>query len=165
MKRVKYYILALALSCRSLFAYQESVSADILTHLIDHFPLCGTLKKSGDFVYLDLNDYYIYNLLPFIEKDGFQAPPFFGKDLVGAHISVIYPEEVQSYLIKDVMETGTKIYFSPQKCEIVRPVHWKGIDEAFIVLVESADIQKIRKKYGLPDREYALHITIGVKPK
>lgn len=166
MKFIKYCLLFLAIACQKLPAQEPSSCHQILTYIENHLPLCGILKKSGDFIYVDLDDEYVHKLIPFIEKDGFQAPPYFGSsDLVGAHITVIYPGEVQKYKIENFKECGEKICFSLKACQIVHPPRWEGIDEIYLIVIDSPELDKIRQKYGLPEKEYNYHITIGVKPK
>ena len=77
----------------------------------------------------------------------------------------MYPDEIKKYGIKKVKECGDVISFVPQTCQVVHPPKWKEIDEVYFVVVEAPQLDQIRKKYGLPKREYDFHITIGVKPK
>ena len=160
MKFIKYCLLFLVTACVN--PVQETTSChQILTYIENHLPLSGVLKKSGDFVYLDLDDEYVHKLIPFIENDGFQAPPYFGRpDLVGAHITVLYSPQVQKY---EIDELGEKICFSLKECQIVHPPNWEGIDKIYLIVVDSPDLDKIRHKYGFPPKEYNFHITIGVK--
>lgn len=129
-----------------------------------HLPESGILRNSDGFVYVDLDDAYIHQLVTFIEQEGFQEPPYFGKDLVGAHITVIYPNEIEKYGIETIQETGRTIHFVPNTCQAVRPPTWQAIDEVYFVVVDAPELDAIREKYGLPKREYAFHITIGIKP-
>lgn len=138
----------------------------ILNYIDKNLPHQGTLKNSNGFVYVDLDDNYVYKLISFIQQDGFQEPPYFGSPgLVGAHITVMYPEETKKYGIKEMKEYGSTISFVPTKCQVVHPPRWEGIDEVYFIVVEAPELDKIREKYGLPKREYDFHITIGVKPK
>lgn len=138
----------------------------ILNYIEKKLPHSGTLRSSDGFVYVDLDDEYIHGLIPFIQQDGFQEPPYFGEaGLVGAHITVIYPEEVAKYGVKEIRESGEVISFVPQKCQVVHPPKWKQIDEVYFIVVEAPQLDKIREKYGLPKRKVPFHITIGVKPK
>lgn len=124
------------------------------------------LKSSDGFVYIDLDDEYVHKLTPFIQQEGFQEPPYFEEaGLVGAHITVIYPEEVIKYGIKEIEECGENISFVPKSCQVAYPPRWKGIDQVCFIVVEAPLLDEIREKYGLPKREYDFHITIGVKPK
>jgi len=138
----------------------------ILNYIEENLPYCGILKNSHGFVYVDLDDEYIHKLITFIQQDGFQEPPYFGDaGLVGAHITVIYPEETTKYGIQEIEECGEIISFVPKDCRAVHPPRWKRIDEVYFIAIEAPQLDKIREKYGLPKREYDFHITIGVKPK
>lgn len=138
----------------------------ILNHIENHLPQQGILKNSNGFVYVDLDDDYIHSLIMFLQQDDFQEPPYFGDPgLVGAHISVIYPEEMIQYGIKDIEECGEIISFVPKICQVVYPLKSKEIDQVYLVIVDSPQLNILREKYGLPKREYDSHITIGVKPK
>lgn len=137
----------------------------ILNYIEENLPDHGTLKSSNGFVYVDLDDDYIHKLVTFIEKDGFQEPPYFeGDRLAGAHITVIYPEEMSKYGVKEIKECGEMISFVPTKCQVAHPLRLKEIDEVYLVIVEAPQLDNIREKYGLPKRKYDFHITIGAKP-
>lgn len=126
----------------------------------------GTLKSTNGFVYVDIDDKYVHELIQFIEKSGFQKPPYFADpNLVGAHITVIYPDEMKEYSLEQIKEVGTTIYFQPLECNLATPPNWKEIDQVYFIVVDSPQLDQIREKYGLPNREYKFHITIGVKPK
>lgn len=158
--------LALMFICSNSFAQEAPACAEILNYAKHQLPNCGILKNSEDFVYVDITDEYIHQLVTFIQKDGFEEPPYFGdRDLVGAHISVIYPDEIKKYGIREIQECEKLIYFTPKECKIIHPPNWKEIDEVYFIVIEAPEIDRIRVNYGLPKRDYGFHITIGVKPK
>lgn len=141
-------------------------STAILNHIETHLPHFGILKNLNGFVYVDLEDEYIHQLISFIQEEGFQEPPYFGDSrLVGAHISVIYSAESAKYGMEEIEECGERISFTLQNCQIVHPPSWKEIDEVYLVAVQAPELDAIRKKYGLPKKKHDFHITIGVKPK
>ena len=84
--------------------------------------------------------------------------------LVGAHITVMYSDEIKKYGVERIQECGETIYFIPKECQIVHPPKWQEIDEVYFVVVEAPELDRIREKYRLPKRKYEFHITIGVKP-
>jgi hypothetical protein len=130
-----------------------------------HLSHRGVLKNTSGFVYVDVEDDYIHKLLPFLTKEGFEEPPYFGQtDLVGAHISVIYPREVENYHIEEIEECGEEIFFELRECQLAHPPNWKTIDQVYFITVEAPRLDQIREKYGLPKREHNFHITVGVKP-
>lgn len=119
---------------------------------------------SDNFVYVDVDDDYIHKLVEFIKADGFEEPPYFGgPNMHGAHITVMYPKEVKDYGIKQIEEEGMKIFFDLKSCKTVRPPNWPDIEWVYFITVDAPTLTKIRQKYGLPQREYEFHITIGVK--
>ena len=166
MPFIKSLILIVIVICDSCGAREIPSDSIVLKYVENHLPHCGVLKNSGRFVYVDVDDEYIHKLISFIQKDGFEEPPYFGaEDLVGAHISVIYPEEIKKFIVEDIQECGETISFTPKRCEVVNPPIWQGIDEVYFIVVEAPELDRIREKYGLPKRKYEFHITIGVKPK
>jgi len=131
---------------------------------IAQYPCFGVLKENADgFVYLDVDDDFIHELVHFIEPDGFVEPPYFGKtELVGAHISVMYVGEER---MGNIAECGQVFSFTPLECKIVQPPRWDGVESAFLIEVSSPELDQLREKYGLEKYEFGFHITVGIKPK
>jgi hypothetical protein len=130
---------------------------------LEQYEWRGTLRETEDgFVYVDLDDAYIHELIRYIEPYGFIEPPYFGKPgLVGAHISLFYSGEKPEGGLEEI---GQEISFTPTTTQTVKPPSWENIDEVFILEVDSPELEEMRKKYGLEKREIPFHITIGVKP-
>lgn len=166
-----YLFLCLGPSC---FARQPESSAEIINYVHRYLPHHGTLKRSGSFVYVDLDDAYIHGLVPLIDEKGFEEPPYFawceravavGRHVVGvgAHITAIYPEEIGEEV--EIHEIGERITFRPLQCHIVRPPRsgWREAEEACVLVVDAPRLRQIRAKYGLPPELHKQHITIGVR--
>ena len=120
----------------------------------------------NNFVYLDIDDAYIHSLISFIQEEGFVEPPYFSQPCTaGAHISVMYPEEMLKYGIKRISECDQSMCFTLKSCKVVRPLSWKEVDEAYVIIVDAPALDALRKKYGMPKPANPFHITIGVKPK
>lgn len=157
------FLLCLSHWC---FSQEPPFSEAILKYTQNNLLHFGTLKNANGFVYVDVDNKYIHELIQFIEKSGFQKPPYFeDKDVLGAHITVIYPNEMEQYNIEKIDEIGLTIFFQPVECKLIIPPNWKEIDQVYFVVVDSPQLDQIREKYGLPNRGYKFHITIGVKPK
>ena len=164
MKLLNRTCLLLLLIFHPCAAQEIDASTAVLDYAHSRLSPCGILKDSSGFIYVDIDDAYIHELIPFIQKAGFVEPPYFGsEELVGAHITVVYPDEVKKYEIGVMEECGKTIYFTPKACQIVNPPKWK--DQIYLMVVEAPELDRIRKKYGLPKREYAFHITIGIRCK
>jgi len=57
-------------------------------------PSTGYLFTSNEnLTYLDIDNQYIHQLFPLLKNKRLKKPNYFGGELIGAHISAIYPEE------------------------------------------------------------------------
>jgi len=158
-------ILTTIAICHSCFALDPASCQRILTYIENNLPEQGVLKKSGNFVYVALDENYIHKLVSFIQDDGFEEPPYFGQLYdSGAHISVIYPEEWMDKESTVISEIGETICFQPKECKIWETPDWEGVESVWVILVDAPVLTKLRDKYGfLSGSQY--HITIGVKPQ
>lgn len=152
--------LAVSFGCFSKEAPNSSkIQAFAQSHLLSK----GILKEKEGFVYVDLDDAFIYDLFPLIEEEGFEMPPYFGKEgLVGAHITVI--DQIEAPLLhgKKVKECGKEISFTLKECKVVSP---PSFEKAYLITVEAPMLDQIREKYGFSHKKWDFHITIGIKPK
>ncbi len=126
-----------------------------------HLAAKGRLAISDNkLVFLDIDDDYIHQLFPTLKQPSLLKPNYFGEKSIGAHITVIYPEE-QVIINKD--ELNQEHFFSIK--ELVTAEIGKKL--YYVLLVEAPTLLKIRKKYNLPEllsfRGYSIgfHITIG----
>ncbi len=129
----------------------------------------GRLEVNEEgYVYVNIEDHYIHDLIAFIEDQGFEKPPYFeNSSLVGAHITVIYPEEATTYHLYQLSERGKSIRFKPKECIVVDAEktgrkELEGVDKICLITIDAPELEKIRKKYGLPKPSHEFHITIGV---
>ncbi len=167
MKRLKCLYALSTTICFSYAALDNASCPKILSYAQNQLSHRGVLQTCESFVYVNIDDEYIHKLIKFIKKEGFEEPPYFGdSNLVGAHITAIYPDEVKKYGITKVPECGRVIDFTPKECQVVvKPPTWQEVDALYLVVVEAPELDAIRRKYELPHRKYDYHITIGVKPK
>ncbi len=119
-----------------------------------NLPKEGILQQAKDgFIYLKVDDSYIDDLYSKFVPFGYEKP----HDYLGAHISVI--DTFKGKKLQHIEEIGQEYTFTIKNFRIV---HLK--DKNFIALiVESPDLEKLRKKYGLrPLRlNNPLHISIA----
>lgn len=133
-------------------------------HLVEiarNLPNTGSLKATTDrLVYLDISDDFIYTLFPFIKLANVHAPNYFGLGKIGAHISVIYPEERKSIKHTDLGSLHT--FKIEQFVKILIKQKY-----FYVLTIGSSTLSALRHRYHLSDqlafRGYAvkLHITIG----
>lgn len=112
-------------------------------------------------VYLDINDDYIHQLFPLLQNNLITKPDYFGENLIGAHISVIYPEE--NKLVRE--ECLNKKHYFNIKDLYVATLNCK---KYYVITVASHTLLQLREKYGLPEmlcfkgHMIEFHITIGI---
>lgn len=148
----------------SLSLLLSSSTPQIPDSAIAQYPCWGILRENAEgFVYVDVDDNYIHELIHFIEGNGYEEPPYFGRsDLVGAHITVVHANEGRP---GKIAEEGQVIHFTPLECRIIQPPNWEAIENVYLIEVVAPELDAIRAKYGLPKFEFGYHITVGVKPK
>ncbi|HHW3788005.1 TPA: hypothetical protein ACT9MN_002695, partial [Legionella pneumophila] len=49
--------------------------------------------SQNQLTYLKIHDEWIYELFPLLQNEQIRKPDYFGNESIGAHISIIYPEE------------------------------------------------------------------------
>ncbi|MDX8430418.1 MAG: hypothetical protein SNF33_01220 [Candidatus Algichlamydia australiensis] len=75
-------------------------------------------------------------------------------------VSLIFPNEYKKI---EFEELGMSIPFQLKGYGSVKPQKLEGVDEVYFLVIEAPELDAIRKKYGLPQKKYEFHITIGVK--
>lgn len=157
----KYLSLLFILLCCSSFA--NVVCDKIKNYIFENLPETGILKQDAmGYVYVDLDDRYINKLIEFIQKEGYERPPYFSPpNGHGAHITVIYADEAKK--IGKINEVGREIAFKIKDCKVIHPHQHPELDGIYLITVQAPLLKRIRKKYGLPPQKYDLHITIGWK--
>ncbi|MDI1351668.1 MAG: hypothetical protein PSV35_02700 [bacterium] len=128
-------------------------------------PREGTLLKSkNNLIYLNIDDQFIHSLFPYLNSATIKKPNYFGKGLIGAHISVFYPEEPILFNEVDLKKTYTFAIKELIQAEM-------NSKSYFMLLIHCPELIRLRKKYGLnPQLNFKnyvidLHITIGVGHK
>lgn len=117
---------------------------------------------SKNLTYLDIDDQYIHQLFPLLEDKTIKKPDYFGQNSIGAHISVIYPEENTSI---DQVDLGIQHHFTINGIYTAE----LGLKSYYALIIESASLSQLRKKYGLPrllclkNFRVEPHITVGVR--
>lgn len=131
--------------------------------LAQSLPRLGTLRSSvNHLTYLDIDDAYIHQLYPMVKdyQDKVNKPAYFGPNLAGAHVTVIYPEENTFVRNEDL---GQMHDFQ------VKEAYTADLDEKryYILTIESETLAELRGQYGLPpqlcfkDHWLDFHITIA----
>jgi hypothetical protein len=147
------------------FSYKAISNPTLLEYAKNKLPLQGTLKQDdrGSYCYLKIQDDFIFELFPLIKEPDLSIPDYFPPRYdTGAHISVIYSEEMPSEKI-NINELGQSFTF-----EITGLLSISVFNKTFFALkVSSPALKKLRLKYKLPTKlNYRgllvpFHITIA----
>ncbi|HXH54374.1 MAG TPA: hypothetical protein VNK03_01330 [Gammaproteobacteria bacterium] len=147
------------------FSYKEISNPRLLEYAKNKLPLHGTLKQdmTRTYCYLKIQDSFIFELFPLIKKPGLSIPNYFPPRYdTGAHISVIYPEEMPSEKMK-IDELEQPFYF-----KVTGFLSISVFNKTFFALtVSSPSLNQLRLKYKLPTKlNYRsllvpFHITIA----
>ncbi|STX40312.1 Uncharacterised protein [Legionella donaldsonii] len=123
----------------------------------------GVIQQRDNFCYLKINDDYIHHTHPYLNEYGVIEKPayFIPPDDVGAHISVIYPEEA------NVPQRVVGQLHSFSICGLLKAQY--GSREYFALAVSSPSLTTFRQNHHLAEKpifkgqEIFFHITIGVR--
>ncbi|MFZ0564627.1 MAG: hypothetical protein WAM28_00290 [Chlamydiales bacterium] len=126
----------------------------------------GALKeKRNGYLYLDLPNEYISELLPLINCPGQMIPPphFESKQGIGAHISVIDTDERIKHDIWEIDEIGQTFNFEIKEVRSTK-IKWRKITKKIWVLTfNSPQLEELRESYGLSStpKGYDFYLLIG----
>jgi hypothetical protein len=119
------------------------------------------VKNPNNYVYLKIDDAFILDLFPLLTPTNVQIPDYFGDDKMGAHISLIYPQEYK-FIHEDDLHQEYRF-------EVQSLVQTKlGQKTYYALLVTSPQLLQVRQKYGLGDLldfkgfRISFHITLAV---
>jgi len=128
-------------------------------------PHTGVLQKTKDgLLYLKVTDRYVYELLPLL-TDSLSPPPYFGFGLVGAHISLIMPGEIDWTNPPPLPRLGTRYSFTLGHFAWAIPQNIPTASKVYFLTIDSTDLINIRTRASLPAQYQgqSLHITVGIQ--
>jgi hypothetical protein len=130
----------------------------------------GVLRQNKQgLIYLDVDNRFISSLIPYLKAYGLIRPPYFNLfgSPEGAHIPVIPAREMAFQYLEPVQEIGSEFSFELQELNSVEPSSWPEVEQVWFFKLHSPELEKLRRKYFLPElpRGHSFHITVAVKPK
>lgn len=124
----------------------------------------GQLKlKSNGFVYLDVDNQLIDQIWHNIPFQGEFKPTPTKPKKMGAHISVIYEDEMIAKEIWNLAEAGEWFTFDVKELRYVDRKTPKGKIRLWLLAVDAPALQRLRMNYGLKPKlqGHDFHISIG----
>ncbi len=139
-------------------------STDRMSGLLKNLDTKGWIQQTENYCYLKVDDAYIHAIHPLLAEYGqIEKPDYFSAvNPIGAHISVIYPEDEITPRSENIAQIHT---FSLSKLIKVQ----LGIMEYYALSVISPSLTSLRKAHELPAKlsfkgqEIGFHITVGVR--
>lgn len=130
----------------------------------------GVLKqKANGYLYIDVSDDYIAQILPLIDASGIDAPGrlvppthYTSRRGIGAHISVMYENEQIENEVWEVDELGQEFSFSILELRTVKMNRDNRMKKIWLLAVSSPELESLREKYGLSPKLHGhdFHITL-----
>lgn len=136
------------------------------------YAMSGRLYASGSgWVLLSVPNAFVRGAFDAMAEPGVELPPS-SDGRLNAHISVMRKEEVESLGGPDVItERGHVFRYTLGPIRSVKPIGWTEMERVWFVRVQSPELEKLRKSYGLPPlptkdgRDLHFHITLAVRRK
>ncbi len=142
-------------------------STEIKKFITKHLSRKGKLSQNTrGFVFVELEDGYIEDLLPFVPDKQAEAAPYLGiySKPDSPHIPVILVSEKIARELGEIREIGEEILFEILGLHSTSPAHWPKIEKVWFLTVQSSRLEEIRERYRLPARigSHDFAIAIGV---
>lgn len=128
----------------------------------------GILKqKDNGYLYVEVSKDFIAATLPIMDVPGKIVPPrhYTSKKGIGAHISVMYENELILNEIWEIKELGKEFTFNVIELRTVKLNKDNKIKKLWLLAVSAPELEKLRESYGLPSKlkNHDFHITIGTQ--
>lgn len=128
----------------------------------------GILKqKDNGYLYIEVSNDFIADALELIKAPGRIVPPrhYTSKKGIGAHISVMYENELITNEIWEIKELGQEFTFSVLELRTVKIVRDNKVKKLWLLAVEAPGLEKLRESYGLSPKlkGHDFHITVGTQ--
>ena len=143
-------------------------SRDVLKKLSD-LPTRGYITRNPDtgYVFLDLDDEWIFSVSSMMEKYGYETPPYFYGEATGAHVTLLPGFVGEKYKDRDV-EVGREVEFSVTGASPLYPTYrWYGMEALYMVWIESQELEEFIESFNDPEYDgpgYGkFHIVVGVR--
>jgi len=147
---------------------------EIIQHIHHTLNRTGTLAfcEATNYCYLKILDAYIFDAFSLLENKPLNMPIkmpdyFTANNPIGAHISLVYPEENNASRVRDYIQSKPVVLNAISfKVNVLLSVNVFNKTQ-FVIVVTSPQLDAIRKKFDLPEKlNYhgllvPFHITIA----
>lgn len=128
----------------------------------------GKLKKNAQgLFYLDVDNRFVNMMLPYLQNRHLVRPPYFNlfREPDGAHIPIIPAREASFQYLDEIEEIGEEFTFEIEGLYSMKPTLWPEVDEVWFFKIHSPELERLRKRYFLPEHPngHPFHLTVAVK--
>ena len=119
--------------------------------------------KSNGFVYVDVDNRFVTEIVDQLPLEGSFAPVSTKPKGMGAHISVVYEDEMIHHEIWDLPEAGEWFSFEVKELRCIDRSTPSGVNRLWVLAVDAPGLQRLRTAYGMKPKlkGHDFHITIG----
>jgi len=147
--------------------HPQSPSGNEILKLTSDLRREGYLARNPTgYIFLDLDDNWIFSVRLELEKFGYEIPPYFvGAQAVGANISLV-PANIAKKNKKYEVEVGKKIEFKVVRAGPTFPTRrWYGAEAVYRIFVKSPELDKLCRKIAGPKYKPpgGFNIVVGVR--
>jgi hypothetical protein len=168
IQKIRVLLILTALMTSPLFAGSDYIveNQPQVIEKVVQFEQKGILKqKDNGYLYVEVSRDFIAEALPLIEAQGKIVPPrhYSSKKGIGAHISVMYENEMILNEIWDIKELGQEFTFTVIELRTVKLNNNNKMKKLWLLAVSAPELEKLRESYGLSSKlkNHDFHITIG----
>ncbi len=121
--------------------------------------------KSNGYSYVNVDDAFVENVANLLPTEGDFKPLPTGSKKLGAHISVLYEDEMIGKEIWDFVDAGDWFSFEVRDLRYFDRKTGNGIKRYWLLAVDAPGLQRLRKHYGLKPKlqGHDFHITLGTE--
>lgn len=165
------FIIVLTTSLSSpIFAvddFQVEYQPQVIEKVIQFEKKSILKQKANGYLYVEVSRDFIAEALPLIDAPGKIVHPshYTSKKGIGAHISIIYENELIEHEIWEIDELGQEFTFSVMELRTVKLNDNNKMKKLWLLAVAAPELEKLREGYGLSSRlkNHDFHITIGTQ--
>ena len=132
--------------------HPRSPSPAAVLKAVEKLPKFGYVARNPTgYVFLDLDDDWIFSLQDLMEEFGYEIPPYFvGDQAVGAHATIV-PSSIGKKFKSGDIDIGRKVRFEVVEASPTYPTRrWYGSEAVYKIWIESEELTDISKQLGGP---------------
>ena len=130
--------------------HPRSPSPETVLKAVEKLPKYGYIARNPTgYIFLDLDDDWIFSLQDLMEEFGYEIPPYFaGDQAVGAHATIVPSSIGKKFKVGDI-DIGRKVAFEVVKASPTYPTRrWYGSEAVYKIWIMSEELTDISKQLG-----------------